>query len=97
MGWWVFIVVLVCIVVFLFYASFNISSSVYVKALCKGNTDERIVCLTFDDGPDPAYTPQVLEVLKKHQIQATFFLYWRKGGRSEPSCQADKCRRTYSG
>lgn len=84
MGWWVFIVVLVCIVVFLFYASFNISSSVYIKALCKGNTDERIVCLTFDDGPDPVYTPQVLKVLKKHQIQATFFCIGEKAADQSP-------------
>jgi len=32
------------------------------------------VVLTFDDGPDPAYTPRVLEVLKRHQVRATFFV-----------------------
>ncbi len=32
------------------------------------------VLFTFDDGPSPTTTPQVLDVLKKHQIRAVFFL-----------------------
>ncbi|MGG0275857.1 peptidoglycan-N-acetylglucosamine deacetylase [Bacillus rhizoplanae] len=32
------------------------------------------VALTFDDGPDLLYTPQVLDKLKKHSVKATFFL-----------------------
>ncbi len=32
------------------------------------------IVLTFDDGPDPEWTPQVLAVLKKYQVQATFFV-----------------------
>jgi len=33
----------------------------------------RTVALTFDDGPDTVFTPQVLDVLKKHGVRATFF------------------------
>lgn len=33
----------------------------------------KTVLLTFDDGPHPRYTDQVLELLKKHNIQAVFF------------------------
>ena len=32
------------------------------------------VTLTFDDGPDPVFTPRVLEVLKKYHVCATFFV-----------------------
>lgn len=32
------------------------------------------VILTFDDGPDPERTPQVLEILRKHNIRALFFV-----------------------
>lgn len=32
------------------------------------------VVLTFDDGPDPRYTPQVLDILKQEQVPATFFV-----------------------
>ncbi|HLR68888.1 polysaccharide deacetylase family protein [Virgibacillus alimentarius] len=42
--------------------------------LYKGKTDKKVIALTFDDGPDQRFTPQVLEVLKKHNVKATFFL-----------------------
>ncbi len=32
------------------------------------------IALTFDDGPHPEYTPKLLKVLARHQIQASFFL-----------------------
>jgi peptidoglycan/xylan/chitin deacetylase (PgdA/CDA1 family) len=31
------------------------------------------IALTFDDGPDPRFTPQVLDVLARHRVNATFF------------------------
>lgn len=34
----------------------------------------RLVALTFDDGPDPAITPIVLDILKEHGVKATFFV-----------------------
>nr|MBA3905610.1 glycosyltransferase [Pseudonocardiales bacterium] len=34
----------------------------------------KTIALTFDDGPDPTWTPQVLAVLKKYDIKATFFV-----------------------
>jgi cellulose synthase/poly-beta-1,6-N-acetylglucosamine synthase-like glycosyltransferase/peptidoglycan/xylan/chitin deacetylase (PgdA/CDA1 family) len=34
----------------------------------------RTIALTFDDGPDPRWTPQVLRVLAKYQVPATFFV-----------------------
>lgn len=37
------------------------------------NTDEKILYLTFDDGPHPTLTPWVLATLKKHQAKGTFF------------------------
>jgi len=36
--------------------------------------NEKSVYLTFDDGPNPAVTIQLLELLKKHNARATFFL-----------------------
>lgn len=35
---------------------------------------EKIVALTFDDGPSPVWTPRILDVLKKAQVKATFFM-----------------------
>ncbi|SBT50606.1 bifunctional polysaccharide deacetylase/glycosyltransferase family 2 protein [Micromonospora auratinigra] len=34
----------------------------------------RTVALTFDDGPDPRWTPQILDVLRRHHAHATFFV-----------------------
>lgn len=45
----------------------------FVKATCRGNEKAKRVALTFDDGPDPVATPNLLEVLRHHQIKATFF------------------------
>jgi peptidoglycan/xylan/chitin deacetylase (PgdA/CDA1 family) len=38
------------------------------------NTQERVVTLTFDDGPDPNYTKSILDILKEKQVRATFFV-----------------------
>lgn len=37
-------------------------------------TREPAVALSFDDGPDPAWTPRVLEVLERHGARGTFFM-----------------------
>lgn len=37
-------------------------------------TDLPCVALSFDDGPHPTFTPQVLDILKRHDAKATFFL-----------------------
>jgi peptidoglycan/xylan/chitin deacetylase (PgdA/CDA1 family) len=36
-------------------------------------TSERVAALTFDDGPDPRFTPMVLELLERHGARGTFF------------------------
>jgi peptidoglycan/xylan/chitin deacetylase (PgdA/CDA1 family) len=41
------------------------------------DTDERIVALTFDDGPNPPHTNQILGVLDRYQVRATFFVIGR--------------------
>src|SRR5688572_33327393 len=37
-------------------------------------SDPPTVYLTFDDGPNPAATPQLLDVLRQHDVKATFFV-----------------------
>lgn len=37
-------------------------------------TKEKVVALTFDDGPDVPYTQQILDVLDKYHVKATFFV-----------------------
>ncbi|MER2170254.1 MAG: polysaccharide deacetylase family protein [Psychrobacillus psychrodurans] len=38
------------------------------------DTNEKVVALTFDDGPHPKYTAEILDILLKHQAKATFFV-----------------------
>jgi peptidoglycan/xylan/chitin deacetylase (PgdA/CDA1 family) len=40
-----------------------------------------VVALTFDDGPDPVVTPQVLDVLRAHHARATFFVLGERAAR----------------
>ncbi|KQO01045.1 polysaccharide deacetylase family protein [Paenibacillus sp. Leaf72] len=39
-----------------------------------GPRHKKEVSLTFDDAPDPRFTPAILDILAKHHVQATFFL-----------------------
>ncbi|WP_123043447.1 polysaccharide deacetylase family protein [Cohnella candidum] len=36
--------------------------------------ERKVLALTFDDGPDGKYTPQVLDILKEYGVKATFFV-----------------------
>ncbi|MDV2682870.1 polysaccharide deacetylase family protein [Alkalihalophilus lindianensis] len=40
----------------------------------QGPTDQNRIALTFDDGPDPRFTEEVLDVLNQYNVPATFFL-----------------------
>lgn len=42
--------------------------------LLSGSSDKREIALTFDDAPDDQFTPQVLDILKKEGVRATFFV-----------------------
>ncbi len=39
-----------------------------------GNESLPGIALTFDDGPHPIYTPQILDILKKHGVKGCFFM-----------------------
>lgn len=39
-----------------------------------GARGDKVIALTFDDGPNPTYTPQVLDILKEKDAPATFFI-----------------------
>ena len=75
---WIIVISLLVITLFLVWASADISSNIYVKTICKGNSEDQVAALTFDDGPDEVMTERVLDVLKRHDIKATFFLIGEK-------------------
>lgn len=44
------------------------------EGICLGNKDKKYVYLTFDNGYEAGYTGKILEVLKKNNVKATFFI-----------------------
>jgi peptidoglycan/xylan/chitin deacetylase (PgdA/CDA1 family) len=73
--------------ILLVVGSVNIRSGFYMEAFCRGITNEKVVALTFDDGPDEKHTPLILEILKKHRVTATFFIIGRKAEKQEALLQ----------
>ncbi len=45
----------------------------FPTCLWSGTTNSRAIALTFDDGPHPQYTPELLQVLDHYSIPASFF------------------------
>ncbi len=55
------------------FGAFEIRLNYFLKAYHRGENDsEKIISLTFDDGPTE-FTPRVLEILEKNNAKATFF------------------------
>ena len=48
--------------------------ALYPMSSSKCDSVRRAVYLTFDDGPDPDFTPRVLDILARDNVKATFFL-----------------------
>jgi peptidoglycan-N-acetylglucosamine deacetylase len=44
----------------------------------RGPADHRAVALTFDDGPDPVFTPRVLDILAQFGVRGTFFVIGKR-------------------
>lgn len=56
---------------------------------------QRVVSLNFDDGPDPEVTPQVLDLLDRHQAKASFFCIGEKAA-AHPEIVKEIARRGHS-
>jgi len=65
---------LVVLIIFFAYGYFVPSSSVFGKVYYEGDSSEKLIALTFDDGPNEPYTSEILDILNKYNIKATFFV-----------------------
>lgn len=61
-----------------FFKPCFVAGWIYPNALFRVKTSEKLLFLTFDDGPDPESTPVLLEILKKYSIQVIFFCNGRE-------------------
>jgi peptidoglycan-N-acetylglucosamine deacetylase len=50
----------------------------FLPIICHGKKVDKLVAITFDDGPDPSTTPVLLDLLSKHSTQVTFFVVGNK-------------------
>ena len=68
------VIVLVYLAVVIFTIFFDQAVIVRRHTVFHVRSNEKVVALTFDDGPSPIWTPQILDALKAAQVKATFFM-----------------------
>ena len=71
---WVFYLLIALFLLLLVVGSFSMSHNFFLKSFTRLDSYQSdAIALTFDDGPHPLYTPEVLALLKKYKVKATFF------------------------
>jgi len=70
--WWYPAAIAVMWLTTVFLGCIILSMNFFIPVLCKANTTEKVVALTFDDGPN-IYTPQILDTLKANHTPSAFF------------------------
>lgn len=58
----------------IFSAPYEMLSTTLLGTLTHVNTTDPAIALTFDDGPDPLFTPRLLDLLDRYNARATFFM-----------------------
>ncbi|QYX32604.1 polysaccharide deacetylase family protein [Sphaerospermopsis torques-reginae] len=76
----------------LFPIVYRILQPTFPHCLWCGDSNSKNIALTFDDGPHPQYTPQVLKVLEHYNITASFFWLGACVNRSPDIAKAVKDR-----
>jgi peptidoglycan-N-acetylglucosamine deacetylase len=77
-GYIILLVITIAYLSVLVFGSVFVSSGFYIRAFCKGKGDEKRIALSFDDGPDPEITLELLDLLKERHIRAAFFCIGKK-------------------
>ena len=57
-----------------YYWAISPSSQVYGSIATHGPRQEKLVALTFDDGPNPPWTNEIMKTLDRYDVKATFFV-----------------------
>ena len=70
----IFILTIILLCTALFFFSCLGKNQLIGYYVCNINTDIKVIALTFDDGPNPPITKKILDLLKKYNAKATFFV-----------------------
>jgi peptidoglycan/xylan/chitin deacetylase (PgdA/CDA1 family) len=62
------------LIILITYGYFIPTSPVFGKVYYEGDYHDKVVALTFDDGPNEPYTSEVLDILDGYKVKATFFV-----------------------
>jgi peptidoglycan/xylan/chitin deacetylase (PgdA/CDA1 family) len=65
---------LAMLIILIAYGYFIPTSPVFGKVYYEGNHREKVVALTFDDGPNEPYTSEILDILDSYNVKATLFV-----------------------
>lgn len=68
------VVFLLCLSIALFMVSRDAGWQLMGMHVDRVETNQKVVALTFDDGPTPVYTQEIVDILEQHQVKATFYL-----------------------
>jgi peptidoglycan-N-acetylglucosamine deacetylase len=77
---WLYVGIVIVLISLLTWGAVSIQSNFYLNSVCSGDRNARSVSLTFDDGPHEEITPMMLDMLKRNNVKAAFFIV---GARAE--------------
>ncbi|WP_315066154.1 polysaccharide deacetylase family protein [uncultured Clostridium sp.] len=79
------------IVMSMFLTIFIFNQNIWSVSAKSKATSKKVIYLTFDDGPSPIVTNEILDVLKKYKVNATFFLIG-----NQIKCNEEVVKRIYN-
>lgn len=71
--WWSLLLTIIVYLSLLAIGAVFIQYQFYIRSACRLN-DSNFLLFTFDDGPHPVITPQILDLLDQYKIKAVFFM-----------------------
>ena len=70
---YIYLLLLVVYSLIVFYGCIHVGSGFFIKTVCSASTDKKEIAISFDDGPAVNHTVEILQLLQKENIKATFF------------------------
>ena len=72
-NWLVYAAILLVYSLIIAYGCYFVNSNFFMPMYCAAKTTEKVIAITFDDGPVADGTPELLQILKGANVEAAFF------------------------